>query len=867
MPLVASKAPATPTADLRQTVELTTGWRFRLGNPGTGAQEVGYPDASWTRVSLPHTWNRVGYYKPDPSAHRNRADNVNKTQGVGWYRLSFDAPSFSGKKAWLEFDAASRTAEIWLNGQRIGEHRGGFSRFRFDVTGTLRPGKLNLLAVRVDNSQPSEGSPTSDVLPYTGDFFVHGGLYRPARLILTDPVHIDMMDLGGPGVYARTRSIAPGEARVDVISKLRNDSPGDQKATLAIALLDASGRIAARSLVPVDLAAGSGSIATTTLTVPHPRLWQGTADPYLYTLRAELRRKDGRALDLLQQPFGIRIIRLDPERGFFLNGKPLRLHGVGLHQDFEGKGWAQSPQDVATSFSIIREMGANAIRLTHYEHGQPIHELADHYGLILWDEIPLVTAWTLRKSQTQPTPALVANARQQLQELIRQNYNHPSVAVWSIANEVDFGPHQPGALREPGSAVADPVPLLRQLNALAKREDSSRPTVLANCCEERGSGIPPVEDVVDANGANRYFGWYYGKPEELDAHLDLLRAKRPWQPLAVTEYGAGAATTVHSDNPLGGPANAGGSQQPEEYQSWVHEQTWPIINSKPYLWASWLWNAFDFASTVRHEGDSEDLNTKGLVTYDRRTRKDAFYFYKANWTSTPTVHINGRRYVDRAYPVTDVRVYSNAPSTLLKLNGVRLAARSHCPQDVCVWQNVRLREGTNLLIAEAAFRKEIVEDEVRWRLAPDSARSFRIDSGALVAAHSTSAHFGSDAFFEGGHAGSAYRKDAILSASPDRDLLSSYREGKFHYRIPVENGRYRITLGFIEPRPRTRREFNVLANGVPVLSRFNILATAGAPMTAVERSFAVSINTGMLDLDFEPLEGEALVSEVQVVPE
>src|SRR6185437_9708720 len=212
-----------------------------------------------------------------------------------------------------------------------------------------------------------------------------------------------------------------------------------------------------------------------------------------------------------------------------------------------------------------------------------------------------------------PTPELMANARQQLQELIKQNFNHPSVAVWGIANEVDFGPGRPDFLGKPPTVVPDPMPMLRELNALAKSVDPNRPTVLANCCEERSlSGVPDVVNAVDASGANRYFGWYYGKPDELGPHLDKLRAKHPGQPLAVTEYGAGADVGIHTDDPLGGPVESGGRVQPEEYQSWVHEQTWKVLKAKPYLWATWLWNGFDFGSTVRHEGDSQDINTKGL---------------------------------------------------------------------------------------------------------------------------------------------------------------------------------------------------------------------------------------------------------------
>ena len=228
--------------------------------------------------------------------------------------------------------------------------------------------------------------------------------------------------------------------------------------------------------------------------------------------------------------------------------------------------------------------------------------------------------------------------------------------------------------------MPDPLPLLAELHALAKSEDPSRPTVIANCCEDRGmTEVPHVADATDASGVNRYFGWYYGRPEELGAHLDRLHAKRPAQPLSVSEYGAGGDVTLRADNPLGGPIDMAGRVQPGEYLSWLHEQSWKQLARRTYLWGTWAWNGFDFATTVRREGESQDINTKGIVTYDREIKKDVFYFYRANWSADPTVHITGRRYRDRAYPVAEVRVYSNAPLTTLAVNGVSLGSKTRCP--------------------------------------------------------------------------------------------------------------------------------------------------------------------------------------------
>jgi beta-galactosidase len=380
--------------------------------------------------------------------------------------------------------------------------------------------------------------------------------------------------------------------------------------------------------------------------------------------------------------------------------------------------------------------------------------------------------------------------------------------------------------------------------------------------------------MADLGGANRYFGWYYGAPEELDAHLDLLHARRPQQPLAVTEYGAGGATTIQTDDARGGPPDSRGRLQPEEYESDVHERNWAVLSAKPYLWATWLWNSFDFASTSRHEGDAEDINTKGLVTFDRRIKKDAFFFYKANWTATPTVHVNGRRYVDRAYPAADVRVYSNAPATELTVNGRALATATaaECPRGTCLWKGVPLSVGDNEIVARGRFADAAVEDRITWHL-DASAKDVRINSGALVAAASASGRFGSDAFFEGGTAGSVNppagfgqrAEKRTIVGTADSDLVATFREGDFRYRIPVGNGRYTVSLTFVEPAARAgERVFDVIAKGVPVVPALDIAAAAGGAGSVLVRTFPATVESGVLELQFRPINGKAIVSGVEV---
>ncbi len=868
-------APAAAQSE-RSVVPLAQGWEFQRGgdvDPAQAAQAAG----SWERVSVPHTWNRVGYYMPDPQTHLNRAESVDKYQGVGWYRMTFTPPAMdAGQRAWLQFDAASRTAEVWLNGQRIGGHKGGFSRFRLDATRALRAGQANTLLVKVDNTQPAQGSSTADILPLAGDFFVHGGLYRPVSLIVTNAVHVDMLDAGGSGIFATTRSIDAAMAKVAVRVRIRNDGTKAQAVNAVVRLIDAGGKTVATATRRIPLRADTASESVQSLSVATPHLWNGVADPYLHRLVVEIATPSGAVLDRVEQAFGIREMRADPARGFMLNGKPLRLQGVGYHQDREGKGWATAPADIEQDFAIMREMGVNSIRLTHYQHGQVIHDLADRYGMVLWDEIPLVSRWTWGDDAV-ASAGLRDDARQQLRELIRQNGNHASVFNWGIANEVDFGKSLPAFITTSKDTPApDPLPLLRELNALAKSEDPSRATALATCCEGRLLGsadIPITAEAADLGAANRYFGWYYGQPGDLGKHLDSLRALRPNQPVSVTEYGAGGATTIHTDNPLGGKVDQRGRNQPEEYESYIHETAWATLSAKPYLWGTWLWNSFDFATTVRREGDAIDINTKGLVTYDRKIRKDAYYFYKANWTATPTVHVAGRRYVDRAYPVADVRVYSNAPRTDLLVNHRVVGTLSACPQMVCAWSNVALAAGANRVVARGVFPTGAVDDAIEWRVAPEAARSIRIDSGALVAPEIAGKHYGSDAFFDGGSFGdiNAYSgygprpEKKVVAGTPEGAVAETYREGRFGYRVPLANGRYTVELSFVEPSLAAgARQFDVVANGKRAIAALDIAAVAGAPLTRVTRRIVVGVTDGMLDLKFVPIKGDAIVSGIEI---
>jgi beta-galactosidase len=886
--LAASAAATSPEAGSQATqptprvvMPLTTGWRFKQASALGGVEGARFDDSQWDQVTVPHTWNRIG------NGGMERSPQSNNVQGTGWYRLRFKAPTAArGSRYFLQFDAVGTIADVWLNGHYLGKHEGAFARFRFDASEAINPTGDNLLAVRADNSRPQPGATTQSVIPLSGDFFMFGGLYRGAALIVTHPLHLDLLDFGGPGVYVRALTIQPGAAAVQVTSRVVNNESSPQRLRVETAITEADGKLVASSIDPAGpVAPGAVSVLQSNLKIADPRLWQGVRDPYLYRTVVTVRSLQGAVLDRVTQPLGLRTLQFDPNKGFFLNGEHEYLKGAALHQDRPVKGWAVSDADQEEDFAILADLGANAVRLAHYQHDQRSYELADAAGVVVWAEIPLVNAVSYDGSPA--NAALAANARQQLLELIQQNRNHPSVALWSIANEIDLTATKSGGPSKPGS-------LLRSLNALAKSQDPDRPTTFADCCEVAlppqtappqtesrapggdggAAGVAPREPIVgiaDTVGYNRYFGWYTGHFGDFGPMLDQAHERHPQLPMSVSEYGAGAALTQHSDDPTGGPINPHGRPHPEEMQSLYHEMSWSALQQRPYLWGSFIWNLFDFASDSRREGDLTDINEKGLVSYDRKIRKDAFYFYRANWSPQPTLHLVGRRYVERPYAVLDVKAYSNAARANLAVNGADQGVTS-CSGGICLWRAIHLQPGSNDLRATADIAGTAVSDSLQWTLSgtPSAVRIKSGDISGYVAMEHQ--RYGSDMYFSGGEGKGVNRPDTpddkrIEVAASDPRLYDSFREGEFSYRVPVPNGRYKITLQFEEPAAAAgERVFDVFVNGKAVLKRFDIVAAAGGKLRAVDKSFQAKAQEGALLIEFKPVKGRALVAALAITP-
>ncbi|HEY0622814.1 glycoside hydrolase family 2 protein [Sphingomonas sp.] len=657
------------TASPRVVLTLGPGWHFSRGDHPE-ASAIAFDDKEWTRVTLPHSFNaaEIG----DGSYYR----------GPAWYRRALNVtPRSPGRRLFIQFDAAASVADVWLNGKHIGRHEGGHSAFRFDITAALIPGR-NILAVRVDNSA------TRTVAPLSGDFTIFGGLYRPVSLIETGDLHFDMMDHGGPGIYARVASLTPERAGISVLARVSNDGRARKRATIISRILDAAGREVARMQRAVTVAPAETAAVELHGEVASPRHWDGVRDPYFYRVVTQI----GAAGDQVTVPLGIRTVRIDPARGLLLNGKPYQLRGANLqHSARPGIGTAVSREQVAEDFAILRDMGSTGVRLAHFQHPQAAYEEADRLGLGVWTEIGAV-------AEIEDSPAFRANAAQQLRELIAQTYNHPSVMIWGIGNEI---------------YADDPrvAQLLAYLQRVAKEADPSRPTAYAHCCQADDHPKAMVSDVI---GFNRYFGWYKDQSgQTLGRWAAGFHAAHPGRAFAVSEYGAGGSIRHQADPP--GDVEPASGWHPEQYQTEYHERNWRDLADKPYLFATFIWVAFDFASAGRHEGDRRGINDKGLVTYDRRTRKDAFYWYQANWSDRPMVHIASHRHDIRRTPDVEVKAYTNADAATLLVDGATVAT---IPVEgrIARWK-LRLRPGLNRIEVRTPAGSDVTE----WSYLPGPA--------------------------------------------------------------------------------------------------------------------------------------------------
>ena len=651
----------------RGETDLDAGWRFvRQDQPD--AQQPAFDDAAWQAVSLPHTWNNLD--------GQDGGDNYYR--GPGWYRRHLDlrgraAAALAGRTLALRFGAASRVADVFVNGQHVGQHRGCFAAFTFDVTRALKLDADNVVAVRVDNTT------VPDVAPLMADFTFFGGLYRDVSLLDLPAVAVSPFDDGSSGVYVSQSNVSPDHATATVKVELSNATASPHDVAVRAEVVDAADHAVATATATAHLTTAAGEVTLPPITLDHPHLWNGRADPYLYHVRVTV---DGD--DAVTVPLGFRTCSVSPDHGMVLNGKPFAVRGVSRHQDRKDRGWAIGPAEQAEDFALIMDVGATAVRFAHYQQAPAAYDWCDRDGLVVWSEVPVVNKIT-------PGQPFAANAEQQLREMIKQNYNHPCVCFWSLFNELGNGLTAAGQQAQHDAQVA----LIKRLNTVAHELDPGRLTTAATT-------RPPTDALnylTDVLAFNDYPGWYDPNIAKFPGWLDARRRALPGRAIAISEYGAGANVGQHGTPTK--PPSTTGQWHPEEWQGIVHERVYPMMEQRPWLWGTFVWNMFEFVADSRHEGGQPGLNDKGLVTYDRRTKKDAYFYYKAIWSADPFVYLTDRRFTPRPMARGPVKVYSNATAVDLFVNDQPLGPQSPAAPGVFVWPDVPLRTGSNTLRAVA----------------------------------------------------------------------------------------------------------------------------------------------------------------------
>lgn len=653
----------------RKSLDFNDGWNLRP------TLHTGSRTPPSVPVTLPHTWNAADVLE---------TRDYLRTTMLYFKDFSLDETEIAGKRVFLYFEGVNSVATVFVNRKFSGEHHGGYTAFCVEITDNVVAGD-NSVEVMVSNAF------RTDVAPVTGDFNVFGGIHRPVHLLITGRDCISPLDYASPGVYVVQKNVSGELADLEVLTKL--SLPGGRKnLSVRAEMFDASGKSVGETVssVPSD-----ATEVRQRLRLPSPVLWEGKANPHLYTVTASL--LDGsELLDKVTVKTGLRYFSVTPDRGFFLNGRHLDLYGFGKHEDMEGRGSAMLREDYLRDFSIIEESGATSVRLTHYPHAEIAYDICDSLGLVVWTEIPNVGPGGFLGSGYYPMAEFKEHLRTVLKEMIRQKFNHPSVCFWGLSNELNFN-------------YDDPRDFSSELNCLAHREDPSRLTACATFIKEN-----VLDEAAELTAYNKYFGWYEGQPSDLGQFLEDVHASHRYIPIAVSEYGAGGSP-LHHDLPQNRPVHES-HWHPEEYQAFCHEQNWKEMSSRTFVWGKYIWNFADFSSSVKDEGDRRGINDKGLVTYDRSVRKDAFWFYKANWNPEPMVYITSRRWTERQSEVTDIKVYTNMDEAWLYVNGVQLGKARSDSYRRAVWEGVRLSPGKNEIRVVGKSGRMSLEDSCIWNV-------------------------------------------------------------------------------------------------------------------------------------------------------
>ncbi len=858
---VFGKSAQIPSDSSRTVYTIDSNWRF-IRQDVSNAGNPGLDDRAWQIVSVPHTWNRKDAFDDTRGYYR----------GPAWYRKKIKiGEEFSGKQIFLKFGAVNQVADIYVNGHHVLRHMGGYTAFAANITPYLHFGQGNVIAVRADNSY------NQFIPPLSADFTFMGGMYRNVWLISTSPVHIAVTDFGSPGVFIHTTDVSDKSATVIAKSQIINNSDKRADTRLETVISDEDGYVVERMGSEATIDAGkSVVISQKSPVIKNPHLWS-PGDPYLYTVTTNV-IENGMVVDSETNSLGIRWYRFDPDKGFILNGKHLKLKGVDRHQFYPGPGNAVPDRYQVADMKMIKEMGGNFVRLAHYPQDPSVLEAADHLGILVWQEIPVVN--TIDTSAT-----FTADASHMLCEMIHQYYNYPAIILWGYMNEILLVPPHYAGRDHPAERkeyFRKVVELAKHLNAIAHQEDPTRETAMAmhHSSLYDQIGLSSVPDVV---GWNLYQGWYEPMTDKsgknlFGKYLDEQHARYPKRVMIISEYGAGSDSRIHTNDPQQFDFSV-------EYQNYYHEQILNQIDERPFIAGSAAWVMFDFPSEGRND-TRPWINEKGLVNEDR-TPKEIYYFYRSKFSDQPVLRIASRDWTERTVPFKDrdqklfnepVTLFSNLGSVTMSVNGRSLGRKNLGNNDYVTW-SAPMNIGPNHLVASGRRNGKNYSDELTINLSyrgdfsggTGSTSQLLVDAGSHyqfypnpgVIWEADQSKTGNDWGYDGGKPG--HTSANILDTSND-PVYQNYREGMRGYHFDVPPGAYTVTILLAEPDfgMAGKRVFSISVNGQNLFNNIDLARSYGKDIPE-SRSIQVDVkNNDGITISFTAAKGKTLVNGISI---
>jgi beta-galactosidase len=832
----------------RQQKTINDGWRFSNEGIAFGQNASLVDDASWDKINVPHTWNADDPFDANKSYKR----------GIAWYRKSIkiNKEASASKKFYLHFEGVNQVADVFVNGIHVGKHKGGYTAFTFDITKALNDKETQLIAVMVNNAHDAY------IAPLSVGFALYGGIYRDVWLIETNAIHFDLENYGSKGVFINTPEVSSKSAKVTIKGTVFNEEAVKQGIEVNSVIYDGSKNKVGSFVSKLTINPGEKAIYKHQIIIENPALWSPDS-PYLYTVESSI-SKNGENLDSIENPLGLRWFSFDADKGFSLNGTHLKLRGTNRHQDKKGKGSALTNAEHRRDMELIKEMGCNFIRIAHYPQDPEILKAADELGLLAWEEIPLVNYMTIH-------PEFLENSKHMLKEMIRQNYNHPSIVVWGSMNEIFLWGNNEARISKQSDAVytKNVAEYTKILDATIREEDPSRYTTLAMHMSSDYDKVG-IEDIPQIASYNVYSGWYGGKFDGFGKSMDRKHEEKPNQVIFISEYGAGSDSRLNSDKPERFDFTG-------QYQRLFMESYLEQTEARDFISGSAIWNQFDFSQP--HVGGSiPHLNQKGMATWDRKP-KDVYYLLQANWAKKPMIHIAEKDWQVRAVTTDSkkytITVYSNLDKIGLYLNGKKVGHKRVGKLHKVAF-DVVLPKGKNILKAVGSLNGEIFEDFTTIELqkqADEQNPNMFINVGSNAQYYdnlSNTAWLEDTAYndlygYTAGKETQLYRKNIIRSGKHD-PLFYSFLEGVDTYKLKVKNGNYKVVLHFIETEELKagERVFDVSINGEKEIAGLDLTTEAGFCF-GIAKTFNIQATNNQILIEFKAISGKSILSGLELI--